>query len=154
VRVCRTDREAGFTLIETMAAIALFALVIGSAGWLIKPRNGVAQLSVETQRLVDRLRQARVAAIGQQANRDVFIDVGRRTVWSDGNHRLLQLKQDIRLYVTTPMAAQRSGTVAGIRFFPNGGSSGAVVRLEGTGSANEVRINWLTGRVSYRRAGR
>jgi general secretion pathway protein H len=38
--------------------------------------------------------------------------------------------------------------MAGVRFFPNGSSTGATIDLRTERQAYEVRINWLTGRVS------
>jgi general secretion pathway protein H len=49
-------------------------------------------------------------------------------------------------------AGERHGEkVAGIRFFPNGTSTGGKVRLETGRQVYEVRVNWLTGRVVVER---
>jgi general secretion pathway protein H len=41
--------------------------------------------------------------------------------------------------------------VGGIRFYPDGGSTGGNVRLEANGRIYQVNVAWLTGEASLQR---
>ncbi len=63
----------------------------------------------------------------------------------------LRIADTISVTSETSAVEQQGRKVAGIRFFPNGASTGGKVRLETGRQAYEVRVNWLTGRVAVER---
>ncbi len=54
----------------------------------------------------------------------------------------------MKMEVTAADSEKRSPSIAGIRFYPNGSSTGGTIDLKMEGRAYEIRVNWLTGRVS------
>jgi len=52
--------------------------------------------------------------------------------------------------VTAADSERLSPVTAGLRYFPNGSSTGATIEFQAERQGYEVRINWLTGRVSVR----
>jgi general secretion pathway protein H len=82
----------------------------------------------------------------------VIIDMANRLVMAGKNIPPLRIADTISVSSQTSATEQRSPSVAGIRFFPNGASTGGKVRLETGRQAYEVRINWLTGRIVVERA--
>jgi general secretion pathway protein H len=81
----------------------------------------------------------------------VLIDLSNRIIRSDGDGAPLGVPASITIHSETSVGEQRSQSVAGIRFLPNGSSSGGTLRLEAGHRAYEVRVNWFTGRVTVER---
>lgn len=144
-------RQAGFTLVELLAVLVVLALVVGLAATQLGTRHGGAALEAAAHEIASRCRAARAAAIRQAASRTVVIDMGRRTVTAGNDVPPFTIPDTVSVTSETSVAEQQGRTVAGIRFFPNGASTGGRVRLETGRQAYEVRVNWLTGRVAVER---
>ena len=50
--------------------------------------------------------------------------------------------------LNTARSELTSETAGGIRFYPDGGSTGGNVRLEANGRIYRVNVTWLTGEAS------
>jgi general secretion pathway protein H len=76
------------------------------------------------------------------------IDVERRAI--DFGKRIppLAFSKAINIAVTAADSDKISPSSTGIRFYPNGSSTGGTIDIKSGGSAYEIRVNWLTGRVS------
>ncbi|MFT5511232.1 MAG: general secretion pathway protein H [Hyphomicrobiaceae bacterium] len=148
----RRNAQSGFTLIEVLVVFVILGVVIAAIGMWTRPSAGGTELKAAAAHIASTLRDARTRAILQQADRLVLVDVDRRLVWSGLKTRATRLGQGIRIAVTSAQSQSeaRPNKVAGIRFYPNGSSSGATIRLYGTGQTHELRVNWLTGRVSQK----
>lgn len=76
------------------------------------------------------------------------IDPSARVLrFSDGSAPLA-INPDLTIAVTAADTERTSPQKIGIRFYPNGSSSGATIKLNSEQQGYEVRVNWLTGRVS------
>jgi general secretion pathway protein H len=53
--------------------------------------------------------------------------------------------------LNTARSELTSETAGGIRFYPDGGSTGGNVRLEANGRVYQVNVAWLTGEASVAR---
>jgi general secretion pathway protein H len=145
-------RQAGFTLVELLAVLVVLALVAGLVATQLGPRHGGAALEAAAHELASRCRAARAAAIRQAETRRVVIDMANRVVTAGPDVPPFRIAETVSITSETSAAEQQGGgTVAGIRFFPNGASTGGKVRLETGRQAYEVRVNWLTGRVVVER---
>jgi general secretion pathway protein H len=144
-------RQAGFTLVELLVVLVVLALVAGLAATQLGSRHGGAVLQAAAHELASRCRAARAAAIRQAASRTVVIDMVDRVVTTGAGVAPLRIADTISVTTETSAAERQGQRVAGIRFFPNGGSTGGKVRLETGRQAYEVRVNWLTGRVVVER---
>ncbi len=149
-RYKRRHAQGGFTSIELLAVIAILAMVLATTVVLTQPSTARTELKAATARIASILRNTRTNAILQRSDRAVLVDVSRRLVWSRANKPATAISKKIRLAVTSAQSQNRRNGVAGIKFYPNGSSSGATIRLYGSGQINEIRVNWLTGRVSQR----
>jgi general secretion pathway protein H len=143
--------QAGFTLVELLAVLMVLALVAGLVATQLGARHPGAVLEAAAHELASRCRAARAAAIRQAASRTVVIDMGNRLVTMGRELPSFRIPDTVTITSETSAAEQLGGKVAGIRFFPNGASTGGKVRLETGRQAYEVRINWLTGRVVVER---
>ena len=145
------SRQAGFTLVELLAVLVLLAIAAGIAAAHLGSRHRGEALQTAAHELASRCRAARAAAIRQASERTVSIDIAGRLVTAGGGIPPLRIAETIAVSSETSAAEQRAGGIAGIRFFPNGASSGGKVRLQTGRQAYEVRVNWLTGRVVVER---
>jgi general secretion pathway protein H len=139
------DRQAGFTLIEVMAAMLIIALV-ASLVVTMTPGTGRAKLKALTLETAALLRRERLAAILTGRDRQVSLDGEHRALVGDGGGAIV-IPPDV---VVNVLGANElwSGRLAVARFHPDGASSGAVLRLSREGAEYEVRVNWYTGGVA------
>jgi general secretion pathway protein H len=145
-------RQNGFTLVELLAVLVVLAIAAGVAAAHLGPRHSAEVLQASTHELASLCRAARAAAIRQASDRTVVIDMANRLVTAGKDAAPLRIAETISISSQTSATEQRSPSVAGIRFFPNGTSTGGKIRLETGRQAYEVRVNWLTGRVVVERA--
>ncbi|MBO0766849.1 MAG: prepilin-type N-terminal cleavage/methylation domain-containing protein [Hyphomicrobiaceae bacterium] len=144
-------RQDGFTLVELLAVLVVLAIVAGLAATNLGGRHSADVLQATAHELASRCRAARSAAIWQASDQIVVIDMGNRVITAGKDVPPLKVADTVSLSSETSATEQRAPRVAGIRFFPNGGSTGGKIRLETGRQAYEVRVNWLTGRVAVQR---
>ena len=144
-------RQDGFTLVEVLAVLVVLALVVGLAATQLGTRQGGAALEAAAHEIASRCRAVRAAAIRQAESRSVVIDMASRVVTGGTDMPSFRIAQTIGITFEASAGEQRGQRIAGIRFFPNGASTGGKVRLEAERQAYEVRVNWLTGRVVVER---
>ena len=144
-----SKRDRGFTLVELLLVVTILAIV---ASLLVIPRftrGSESEARAASTYIASRLRDARAAAIIQQASKTVVFDLDGRFVWVDDGGPMLQLPAALDVRITS---AFRSGARAGtsqIEFYPDGSSSGGTILLSRGSRATEIRVNWLTGRVTH-----
>jgi general secretion pathway protein H len=137
-------RDAGFTLLETLAVLAIFALVIGISTPLLRPAPGGLQLQASAHKLCATMRDARARAIAGNSELAVNINLARKSYWSPARpETFLPPEAHVDLRVAE---ARRQGAEQGdILFFPNGASTGGEITLSLGGRTAIVDVNWLTG---------
>lgn len=107
-----------------------------------------AEVKAAATLIAARMRDLRASAMAVGDERQAVIDVNAKALrFSDGRPPL-QLSRKVELSVTGAESEASSAAQAGVRFFPNGSSSGATIKIQSEGQKYEVRVNWLTGRVS------
>lgn len=148
-----TKRNEGFTLLELLMVMTIIALGATVMSISMRPARGLADLKSAAMNTASRFREARSAAINRHTAQVVLIDAGRRTIKYGRPRSSDRIDKDISLRVTAAASERLSASLSGIRFFPNGSSTGGGVRFERRGKAYEVRVNWLTGRVVVKPAG-
>lgn len=144
----------GFTLLELLVVLALMAVIAVVA----LPRLGAsprADVEAAARTLAAGLRQARSRAVTTGRSVALTVDLGARRMRLDeagegGQIRVYRSRGlpdavDIRLY--TAVSEQKSNKVAGIRFFPDGTSTGGRVTASSGSHERLVDIDWLTGKV-------
>ncbi len=137
----------GFTLIELLLVLALAAAVMA----IVPPMIGAAlpgiELKAAARRTAAGLRLAREEAIRSGHDAAVTIDLAERALQIDGDYRSVRLPRRIKLYLEIAESEQRDEQTGSIRFFPDGSSTGGIIRLARGESGYEVGVNWLTGRI-------
>lgn len=141
----RSEAEAGFTLIEMTVVMAIIALV-ASLVIISLPGTGRTRLKAVVMETEALLRQERLAAILTRSDRSVLLDGQNRTLVGDDGNAVV-VPRDVTIDVLGAAAASYGRSLV-VAFHPDGGSSGAVLRLAREGAGYEVRVNWYSGKVS------
>lgn len=138
------DPRAGSTLIEMMAVMLIIAMLAALVG-VITPGTGRAKLKALTLQTAALLRRERLAAVLTGTPREVALDTkARQLIGSSGT---IPIPRDVLLDVVG-VDDVWSGGQAVVRFLPDGGSSGAVLKFSWNEVRNEVDVNWYNGRVA------
>jgi general secretion pathway protein H len=139
--------EAGFTLLELLAVVAIIAVVTGA--FMLRPGSGrpAAELAAISGAVASVLRSARAEAMAAGGERVVLLDTAARRVAVEGGRRAVAIAPDIALTATGAASEQRGAGQVSVRFFANGSSTGGALKLQRGQHVHEVRINWLSGRV-------
>lgn len=146
-RSADSSGEAGFTLIEVIAVLVIAALLAGALAFVARPTGGAAQLKALAGTIAAGLRHTRGRAIKRGRELVTRIDIGKPRIEWGTKRPALNIRRGIAIKVTSAKS-EGSGTLAGIRFFPNGSSTGGRVELSSRGVRYDVAVNWLTGRVT------
>jgi general secretion pathway protein H len=138
---------AGFTLIElvivfVILGFALVMLVSRTRG----PSAGIT-LRASANQLAAGLRDARSQAIVGNRPTELRLDLPRRT-WQLSDGVIHQLPATAKVALITLKGMIHDAHTGGIRFEPDGSSSGGRIELADGNSRFDVGVDWLTGRVS------
>jgi len=142
--ISNTECGAGFTLIEMQAVMMIIALIAALVLTAL-PGTGRAQVKAVALQTAALFRRERLGAILTTRTREVSIDGTQRALVGDGGDQVA-IPRDVIVDVLA-LDEVWSGRQAVVRFFPDGASSGTVVRFSREGATYEVRVNWYTGGV-------
>ncbi len=140
-------RESGFTLVETLAVVVLLAIFAALASVKLGSHGGAAQARALLLNTSDVLRNARVMALSTGIEQVVYVDVLRRRIDSVGR-RTLRVPPELGFSAVAAQSEQQDDRSFGIRFFPDGTSTGGELKFSSRGKIYEVHVNWLTGNVT------
>ncbi|TVQ86573.1 MAG: type II secretion system protein GspH [Chromatiaceae bacterium] len=137
----------GFTLVELLVVLAIAGLMLALTPPLIGAALPGVELKGAARRTAAALRLTREIAIAEGRSAAWVLDLTGRRYHLDGDTRGGRLPAGIELQLTAAEAELQSETLGGIRFFPDGSSTGGRVVLQRAGRGYQVGVNWLTGRV-------
>jgi general secretion pathway protein H len=146
----RPRAESGFTLIELVVVLALAALLLAFVAPRMMGSHGSASLEGAARQMAAALRDTRSEAIRRNRSQAFAIDAEAPSYRSAVSSRPVMLPQATSLVLYTTTDEQVDEASGAIRFFPDGSSTGGGIRLRRGGAAVEIRVDWLTGRVSLR----
>ncbi|MCP3442025.1 GspH/FimT family pseudopilin [Bradyrhizobium sp. CCGUVB14] len=133
--------SGGFSLIETLVVLSIMALV-SAAVLAAKPRTAAARINAEARSMAASLQLARSRARARNAEIVVGVDTQNGRFGTADAMRRLPVGMDVSLTVA---ATERHGAVGGVRFYPDGRSSGGEILLTYRGRTERVVVNWFTG---------
>ena len=143
----KLDHVRGFTLVELMVVMVIIALIMGLVATSMSSSISAAQSRAATRKVVASLRYTRARAIIEKKEKVFLVNTETRSYMAPGRKQV-NLPEGVDVTITTARSELTSEEVAGIRFFPDGGSTGGHIEL--TVNDREYRINvaWLTGEAS------
>jgi general secretion pathway protein H len=92
------------------------------------------------------LKEARARAIGTNSETILFVDLTGHRLWLAGGQPIA-LDPRLGITLTTAMREMIDGGAGGVRFYPDGTSTGGTVALALDGRRQVVGVEWLTGRA-------
>ncbi len=142
--------QAGFTLLEMLVVLGLLGLIAAVSMPLLRggAENGLIERTAA--RLAADLTTLRVAAIKQNTEAHLDIDLAVNRYWGTPRLGLRPLPAGIPIAVKDTGATAAS--LASIRFFPDGSSGGGRVIIGSGGQSRIVSIDRLTGLIRIKRA--
>lgn len=147
-RIADIDSRGGFTLVELLAVMAVIVLILAAVPVLYRSASPGQEAKAVARQTASRLRDLRVLAIATQTQRIATVDTATRRIGFSDGRAPIRVETPIGMTVTAAEDATGAPTQARIRFYPNGSSSGATLAFRSGGQTHEIRVNWLTGRVS------
>jgi general secretion pathway protein H len=147
----KTTRHAGgFTLVEMLVVLVIIALIMGLVGASISRNISGAEMRTAASKVAASLRYTRTQAILTKTEQVFLVDTEKLT-YQAGTREAKQLPEGMKMELNTARSELTSETAGGIRFYPDGGSTGGNVRLEANGRIYRVNVAWLTGEASVER---
>jgi len=136
----RAGNQAGFTLLELLAVLALAGMLIALVPPLLGKGSDRARLDHDRRAILDCLRQARGDAIVSGATVAFRVDPGHHLYGVGKTDRALEA--GVELTVESPLAHPGE-----IHFFADGSASGGRIELSNLAGRDRLQIDWLTGRA-------
>jgi general secretion pathway protein H len=136
---------AGFTVLEMLVVITIIGLASAIAIPLLNGRSSDnVRLRVAADAFTDAVRATRASAIEHDSQAVLMVDLDRHTLTSPAlaPHRFAP-EISAELTVAAPERVSRSQ--GGIRFYPDGTSTGGNLHLSLDGREIRICVNWLTG---------
>ncbi len=149
-RSTRQARSCGFTLVELLVVMAIMAFVMGLVATSISRSISGAESRVAARKLTIALRYTRTQAILKKTQTIFLVDTEARTYQAPGK-AIVELPEGMDVILTTARSELTSESAGGIRFFPDGGSTGGHVELIVNGREYRVNVAWLTGEATLER---
>ena len=144
------DRGRGFTLVELMVVMVIIALVMGLVATSMSSSISSAEARAASRKLVASLRYTRARAILDKREQVLLVNLDERSYQAPGRDQI-KLPEGVDLTISTARSELTSESVAGIRFFPDGGSTGGHIELTVNGREYRINVAWLTGETSLQR---
>lgn len=140
-------KTAGFTLVELMVVMVIIALVMGLVATSISRSISGAESRAAARKIVASLRYTRTRAILDKQEKVFLVDTETRTYTAPGRP-VVTLPDGVDVSITTARSELTSEAAGGIRFFPDGGSTGGHVDLLVNERHYRVDVAWLTGEAT------
>ncbi len=137
----------GFTLVELLVVLAIISLAMALVATSLSRSISAAESRVAARNIVAALRYTRTQAILKKSEMVFSVDTENRSYQAPGR-KTVELPEGMDVLLTTARSEMTSEAVGGIRFFPDGGSTGGRVDLYVNGREYRVDVAWLTGEAS------
>ena len=140
--------QHGFTLLEILIVLVIGVLLVALVPPLLSGMSGATELRGAARQLAAGLRNARNEAVTRQQEAVLTLDLERRRFGVTGDPREIALPESVALKLYTAQSELLDSATGGIRFFPDGSSTGGFITVSGPKLAYRVNVDWLTGAVA------
>lgn len=137
----------GFTLVELLVVMAIAGLMLAVTPPLISAALPGVELKAAARRTAGALRVTRELAIGSGRDQAWQLNISDGRYQVEGSARSGRLPEGIKLRLVAAEREMLSDHQGGIRFFPDGSSTGGRVILARQERGYQVGVHWLTGRI-------
>lgn len=137
----------GFSLIELIAVIILISIVVTMVSIGFSKSLDGAKVRSASRDLVAALRYTRGQAIVKGKQQVLLVDTASNTFEAPAKP-VRELPKNVRIAIETAAGEQVSDSSGGIRFFPDGSSTGGNIRVYAGEREWRVNVAWLTGDIA------
>ena len=143
----RKKPTAGFTLVELLVVMGIMGIVLVVVV-NARPKAATTRIAVTARAVGAILQLARAQAMASNTETVFRIDTDRLQF---GLPRSMHSFPKGMTVAMTVAETERVADVGGIRFFPDGQSSGGEIALTLDGRSARIAVNWLTGESQLNR---
>jgi general secretion pathway protein H len=133
-----------------LVVLVIVALMMALVGTSISRNISGAEMRTAASKVAASLRYTRTQAILTKSEQVFLVDAENLT-YQAAEREAQKLPEGMKVELNTARSELTSETAGGIRFYPDGGSTGGNVRLEANGRIYRVNVAWLTGEASVER---
>ena len=138
--------EGGYTLLELIVVLAIISLLLGLFSTSMTRHSSLSSPKLIGKLIETDLEQARATAMSTGKPVDVLFDAERH-IWRTGAGAERRWPDDVNVDLRTVSFATTAGKMNGIRFLPEGSSTGGEIALRRESQVVSVKVDWLTGRI-------
>jgi len=131
--------------------MVIIALVMGMVATSMSRSVSGAEARAAARKLVASLRYTRARAVLDKSEQVFLVNAEERSYLAPGRKQV-QLPEGVDVTITTARSEITAEDVAGIRFFPDGGSTGGHIELLVNEREYRINVAWLTGESSLERS--
>lgn len=142
--------EHGFSLFELMVVMMLVVLLFTVAGVSVSRSISGAELRNTAREITAAMRHTRGQAVIQREEQ-VFLVDGDQKTWQAAGRPAKTLPEELEIKLITARQELTGDNAGGIRFYPDGASTGGRVVLASDGREWHITVGWLTGEISRER---
>jgi len=135
------NSSAGFTLVELLVVMGIMALVLVVV-LNARPKAVATRIAISARAMAATLQLARAQAIASNTETVFRIDTDKLQFGLPRSMHALPKGMAVAMTVAD---TERVANGGGIRFFPDGQSSGGEISLILEGRSARIAVNWLTG---------
>lgn len=143
-------RIGGFSLVELMVVMLLASMLFALVGVSISRSIRGAEIRNASREIVAGIRHTRGQSIIQRQQKTFQVDADALT-WTAADRSAVKLPEGLEITLETARSEMTGENAGGIRFYPDGASTGGSVRLLAGEREWTIIVSWLTGEVSIER---
>ena len=142
-----TASPGGFSLIELLIALVLLVAALALAPPYFSKGLSTAEFKSSVRLVAAGLRSAQSQAIARNQEKLFILDVDKHQFSFGAKSPPTKLPSSLTLTLKTAESEQISESEGGIRFFPDGSSTGGAITVASDTSALNLSVDWITGKV-------
>jgi general secretion pathway protein H len=141
-------RSIGFTLLELLVVLVIAGALVALVPPAINRVLPGVKLKGASQEMASAIRFLRGWSVAQGKQGLFTLDLEKKQFTITPREKIYELPQKAELKMTAASDEGQGEQQGGIRFFPDGSSTGGRIILSGAGKEHRIDVDWLTGRVS------
>ena len=134
-------------MIEMIVVIVLIGIVASVVAFSFAKSLSSARIQAASRDLVAALRYTRGQAIVKGEQKVLVLDLEKNTYQAPGRNEI-ELPKDMVLRLTTAQKELTGEKAGGIRFFPDGSSTGGNIAVVLGEREWKINVGWLTGEIT------
>ena len=139
--------QAGFTLLEIIVVMMMIAVIVGFFSSSMMASLKKAELRAVSKNLVSAIRYTRGQAVVKHEQKTISFNVEKKT-YKAPRKKTVTIPDEIEIFVYTAESEIVDDTLASIRFFSDGSSTGGWIKLVQGEKIWKINVNWLTGEIA------